>query len=166
LQYFLHFVTIFAIFDDFSKFCSTFGSLYFEKSSNILQKVWRKWGKIIQLFYYLKMVAFGTKNVSVHWEIKSLRRDFHLILVEIFSVWDEQKASPKTEKFKIWKVERLTQSWNVETKLASLEHSFIFNNCHFNLGKWPCNFQIQLKLPNFGNEWQIKMASVMLKLFF
>ena len=33
------------------------------KNHQILQKVWRKWRKIFQLFYYYLMVAFGTKNV-------------------------------------------------------------------------------------------------------
>ena len=30
-------------FVDYSKFCSTFGTLNFEKSSNISQKIWQKW---------------------------------------------------------------------------------------------------------------------------
>ena len=34
MQDFLHFTTIFAIFDEFSEFCSTFGTHHFEKSSN------------------------------------------------------------------------------------------------------------------------------------
>ena len=48
LQYFLHFPAIFAIFDDFSEFYSTFGTLHFEKSSNTA-----KLRKIFQLFFYL-----------------------------------------------------------------------------------------------------------------
>ena len=61
--------------------------------------------------------------VSDHWKISSLWRAFH------FACWDlpgldEPKASPKTEKNKIWKVENgkadsvVLKSWNKTSQLG------------------------------------------------
>jgi len=122
----------------FSSFSHNFCNIWW--FFQVLQHIWNsQFRKIIKytaksleimkknhsIILLLKWSLLVPKIFSVHWEIKSLRRDFHLILVEIFSVLDEPKVSPKTEKIKTWNVERLTQSWNVETKLARLEHNFI-----------------------------------------
>ena len=53
IQYFLRFPEIFAIFDAFSKFCSTFGTLHFEKSSNIAKILWQN-GQNLSIIILLK----------------------------------------------------------------------------------------------------------------
>ena len=44
------FPLIFAIFDDFSKFCSSFDVLYFEKSSNMAKKLVKNEESLVQPF--------------------------------------------------------------------------------------------------------------------
>ena len=56
---FLHYS---AIFDDFSEFYSSFGTLHFEKSSNTAKSL-ENMKKNLSIILLLKMAAFGTKNV-------------------------------------------------------------------------------------------------------
>ena len=57
-------VAIFAIFDDFSKFCSTFGTVHLKKSSNTaksLKKMKKK--HLLGNYSITYMATFGTKNI-------------------------------------------------------------------------------------------------------
>ena len=60
MQGFLYFPVIFDIFDDFSKFCCTFGRLHSEKSLNIA-KILQKMKKVFQLLYYLNGCFWNQK---------------------------------------------------------------------------------------------------------
>ena len=41
-----------------------------------------------------------------------------------------------------WKALLSPEAWNIAW----------FNNCHFNFGKWPCNFQRSVEVTNFENK--------------
>ena len=65
MQYFLHFPTIFAIFDYFSEFCDIFGTFHFEKSSNIaknLEKIKKNLSIILLHKWLLQIVQNGLKS--------------------------------------------------------------------------------------------------------
>ena len=51
-----------------------------------------------------------------------------IITCHLFLCLDELKVSRKAEKIIIWKVERMTHSWNLE-KNSLMEHTFTYN-CH------------------------------------
>ena len=68
-------------------------------------------------------------------------------LTEIFSVWMHQRRVQKLREMKSKKDDSVLKS--------------VFNNCHFNFAKWPCNFQNQLKWSISETRCQIKVASVM-----
>jgi hypothetical protein len=74
--------------------------------------------------------------------------------------WQAKGESKNWEGQKTSKVERPTfQFWNLETKLAAACWNIaLFNNCHFNFSKWPCNFQksVEWQRPLFL-KWTIKL---------
>ena len=58
---------VFAIFDDFSEFCSTFGTLHFEKSSNTAKSL-EKMKKNLSIILLLKWPPLlEPKMFIVHW---------------------------------------------------------------------------------------------------
>ena len=61
---FFIFPTIFAIFDDFSKLCSTFGTLYIEKSSNTVESL-EKMKKNLSIILLLKWPLLDPKMFIV-----------------------------------------------------------------------------------------------------
>ena len=73
LQGFLHFPQNFAICDDFSEFCSTFGTLHFEKSSNTAKKL-EQMKKNVSIILSLKWPLLEPKMFIVHWVNKLLSK--------------------------------------------------------------------------------------------
>ena len=59
---------IFGIFDDFSKFCSAFGALHFEKKSSSMPKIWQKMKK--------SLVELAFKNPFLRGTSKTRNPDF------------------------------------------------------------------------------------------
>ena len=75
---FFIFPTIFTIFDDFSKLCSTFGTLYIEKSSNTVESL-EKMKKNLSIILLLNG-GFGTKNVHSEWNVDKSSNLIFLLL--------------------------------------------------------------------------------------
>ena len=66
---------MFAKYNDFSEFCSTFGTPYFEKTSNT-KNCFQKMMKNLPIITITLMTTFGTKNV--HSAQQADKNDLHL----------------------------------------------------------------------------------------
>ena len=75
---------------------------------------------------FFSRIVISKKGESIFNVEKWLIYLLHFCYIWWLFTSKSSQASPKTEKIETSKVERTTKYWNLETKLASLEHSFIW----------------------------------------
>ena len=92
---FLHFPEYFAIFDDFSEFCSIFGTLHFEKSLNTAKNL-EKMKKNLSIILLLKWPLFQPKMFTMHycWFLSDISRYRANTFSPLFSTLKQKVFSP------------------------------------------------------------------------
>ena len=121
---------------------------YFIPNKRILEFETRGFkGYVLSRQKTIMVVFVLTSEYSYYWKITSQWRAFKFH-VEIFSVWTSRRQVQKQRRMK-------EEKWKGQLSLVTSKHIWniaLFNKCHFYFGKWPCNFQSQLKWPSFGNQ--------------